>query len=146
MTAPATDYLLAAKATGNDPDDWSVVATLLGDSTDITSDRALDWTFQPYVNYVSLADGTRFGRGSPVVTWTFRALRPLQREALRDFCLSLSSEVYIRTPTNEYQSGARVWRDYLCTMLWTPAAEIIGVNAVEDVQIIFRNCLDVTPS
>jgi len=139
-------FLIAEKATGSDPDDWTEVEDLLSSvSSDVTL-RALDWEFQPYATYQTLGDGLRKGRGSPVGRWKFGALRPEQRENVRDFCTGLSAEVYIRTPTNETASEVRVWRDYLATMHWTPNEEIVGVNAVEEIEIMFTNCLDVTPA
>jgi hypothetical protein len=139
-----TDEFLLADNTDSDPNNWTAVSTLINDSADITVDRSLDWEYQPYLRFIDLQNGGRLGAGSPFVRWTFRALRELQREALRDFCTSLSAEVYIRTPTNEFVTGARVWKDFLCQMLWMTDEERIGVNAVEDIVIEFRNCLDVT--
>jgi len=138
-----TDEFLLADNSDDDPTTWTAVEDLLADSTDITL-RALEWEYRPFATTLELSDGSLKGMGFPVVKWTFRALRELQRENLRDFCTGLSANVYIRTPTNEFVSSARVWKDFLCKMYWQPAEEIVGVNAVEDVVIEFRFCKDVT--
>lgn len=137
MTAP-TDFLIAAYATGNNPDNWSVVSTLLSSvSADISSARVLEWEYQPYSSIVELADGEQFGRGSAQARWIFGALRPEQRENLKDFCTGLTAQVYIRTPTNETSAGVQVWRDALCWMHWNIGPELWGINAVQEIEIRF---------
>lgn len=141
MTAP-TDFLIAALATGTDPNNWSVVDTLLSNvSSDITGDRATEWEFIPYASEAGLANGKRFGRGYPIARWKFRALRPEQRENLRDFCTGLSADVYIRTPTNETSAGSRTWDDFQAILQWTSGAELVGVNYVEEVVLEFTHLI-----
>jgi hypothetical protein len=85
------------------------------------------------------------GGGFPVVRWKFDALRVEQRENLRDFVPDVTTEVYIRTPTNETVAGVRQWIDYLCLATWPQRAEIIsdGVDRVDQVEIIFEHCVEV---
>lgn len=136
------DEFLIADTSDPDPLTWTSVSTLLSNvSGDITVDRALEWEFQPYAKAVTLGDGTKFGVGYPIVSWKFGALRPEQRENLKDFCATLSGEVYIRTPTNETSAGARVWKDYRAIMKWTEGYELVGVNYVEEVHIQFTHCV-----
>lgn len=136
----ADEFLIATTA-DPDPLNWTQVETLLSSvSGDITLDRALEWEFQPYASSVTLGDGTKFGVGFPIVSWKFRALRPEQRENLKDFCAALSGDVYIRTPTNETSAGVRVWDDFQAKMKWTDGYEIIGIEAVEEVVIQFTHC------
>jgi hypothetical protein len=138
MTAP-TNFLIAALATGSNPDNWSQVETLLlTASADVTL-RALEWEYQPYSKAVVLGDGAQRGLGYPRARWLFKGLRPEQRENLKDFVASLSSEVYIRTPTNETSAGVRVWDDFQCLMHWTAEPELVGVNSVEGVEIRFTH-------
>ncbi len=141
---PVLDEFLLDNTSDADPETWVSVESLLSSvSADITTDRALEWEHQPYVRGVKLGDGHVQGLGAPVVTWKFRALRPEQRENLKDYCAALSSDVYIRTPTNETSAGARVWKNYQAVMKWTDSFEIIGVDAVEEVFITFTSCIEV---
>jgi len=123
---------------------WTLVSTLLSAvSGDITVDRALEWEFQPYAEPVDLASGHVRGLGLPVVTWKFKALRPEQRENLKDFCSGLSANVYIQTPTNETAAGVRTWKKYQAIMKWMTSFEIVGVNHVEQVTLQFMQCVEV---
>lgn len=145
MPAP-TDFLIAALATGSNPDDWSVVETLLSSvSNDITSDRSLEWTHADASSYIELQSGKTAGLGFPVVTWKFRGLRLEQRENLRDFCPGFSADVYIRTPTNETIAGVRQWADYQCIAHWAQRSEIIsdGIGLAEEVELRFTHCVQV---
>lgn len=141
-----TDYLIAAKVTGADPDDWTVVETLLsGISRDISSDRALGWEFQQFSKYVKMADGQYKGLGFPTAAWIFKGLRVEQREAMRDYVTGTSAEVYIRTPTNETVDGVRVWKDYVCLVHWVQRSEIIqdGIDYAEMVELRFTHLVEV---
>ena len=121
------------------PATWVTVESLLA-GYDISLD-ALNWSHEDYSGYIRLGSGQMRGTGFPVVRWIFRALRPTQRENLRDHCTSVSSEVYIRTPTNETVAGVRVWKDYLCIMNWVTRAELMGLDAVEEVEMTFTRCI-----
>ena len=137
-----TDQFLLGSSASADPASWSIVATLLSNgSGDITEGRALEWEFQPYAEYETLGNGQTMGQGYPVITWTFKALRPDQRENLRDFCTGMSTTVYIRTPTNETTAGAKIWDDFLCILHWTTRAELVGVNYIEQVVLTFTHCV-----
>jgi len=132
-------FLIAALATGSNPDNWSIVETLLSSvSADITL-RTLDWGYQSYSSYDELGNGARLGKGYPRARWTFRGTRPEQRENLKDFCPSLSAQVYIRTPTNETAAGVRIWGDFLCWMHWTVGEELVGLEVVEMVELTFTH-------
>jgi hypothetical protein len=142
----ATTFLIGDNASAN-PDDWSVVSTLLSSvSNDITVDRAMQWSHQDYSQYEKLGNMDSRGYGFPVVVWRFKALKEEQRENLRDFIPDVSAQVYIRTPTNETVAGVRVWKDYLCYGKWTQRAEIIdaGLENVRQFEITFEHCEDVT--
>ena len=136
-------FLIAAKATGADPDDWTEVETLLSNASADVTLRALDWEFQTCSRVQRLGDGTDLGRGSPRARWTFGGLRPEQRENLKDFCSGLTAEVYIRTPENETTAGVRDWGDYLCIMHWTAGPELVGTEWVEQVEMVFTHLADV---
>ena len=143
----AANTFLIGTTASSDPDDWSVLATLLSSSSsDVSVARALDWGFEPYSKYVKMSSGDMRGLGYPVVTWRFAALRIGQRENLRDFVPDVTSDVYIRTQTNETVSGVAVWKDYLCKATWRQGAEVIetGLGNVRMVEIKFTNCVDVT--
>lgn len=138
-----TTFLIAALATGSDPDDWTEVQDLLSAvSGDITL-RALEWEYQPYSKSVILGDGTQRGLGYPRARWLFKGLRPEQRENLKDFCSALSAEVYIRTPTNETAAGVRTWDDFSGILQWTTEPEQVGLNYVEMVELIFTHLVAV---
>lgn len=139
------EFLLAALATGADPDDWTSVESLLSAVDEEPSMRTLDWEFAPAVKFAKLADGTTKAIGLPVARWTFKYLRPEQRENLRDFCAGMSAEVYIRTKTNETSAGARTWGDYQAIMSWMERGEIIsdGLSYVEMVEISFTHLIQV---
>lgn len=143
MTAP-TDFLIAALATGSNPDNWSVVSTLLSSaSADISSARALEWEYQPYSRAVVKGNGLKQGLGYPRARWLFKGLRFEQRENLKDFCAALSAEVYIRTPTNETTAGARTWDDFSAILNWTESTELVGVNHVENIELVFTHLVAV---
>lgn len=138
-----TTFLIAALATGSDPDDWTEVQDLLSTtSLDVTL-RALEWKYQPYSKSVILGDGTQRGLGYPRARWLFKGLRPEQRENLKDFCSALSAEVYIRTPTNETAAGVRTWDDFSGILQWTTEPEQVGLNYVEMVELIFTHLVAV---
>lgn len=134
-----TTFLIAAFATGADPDDWTEVQDLLSAaSLDITL-RTLVWEYQPYSKVEIVGDGTQFGRGFPRARWLFKGLRPEQRENLKDFITALSADVYIRTPTNETAAGVRVWGDFSGIAHWTAGPELVGLNQVEMVEVTFTH-------
>ena len=137
----ADEQLIALKATGPDPDDWTTVASLLANSEGIST--AMEWSYSPFSTYVVGGDMLRTGKGFPVVVWSKKAVRYEQREALRAFCSGLSSEVYIRTPTNETVLGVRQWKDFLCVMNWMPSTENQDVFAAMDIEITFTRCVEV---
>lgn len=141
---PVADEFLLDDTSDPDPLTWGAVEDLLtAVSSDITIGRALEWEFQPYTKGVTLGDGHVLGVGAPVATWKFRALKPEQRENIKDYCAGLSADVYIRTPTNETVAGVRVWKNYQAIMKWTDSFEIIGVDAVEEIVITFTNLEEV---
>lgn len=138
-------YLIAASATGADPNNWSVVSTLLSTvSTDITL-RTLEWEFEPYSKYTRLANGQKRGMGFPIARWIFKGLRPGQRENLRDFCLTVSADVYIRTPTSETSGGVRTYGDYSAILSWMERSEIAsdGIGVVEQTELTFTHLVEV---
>lgn len=138
-----TTFLIAALATGSDPDDWTEVQDLLSAaSADITL-RALEWEYQPYSKAATLGDGTKRGLGYPRARWLFKGLRPEQRENLKDFISALSAEVYIRTPTNETAAGVRTWDDFSALAHWTEGPELVGVNHVEMIELVFTHLVAV---
>lgn len=131
----------------SDPNDWSTVASLLSSvSNDVTAARALEWSFEPYSDYKLTGNGDAIGRGLPVVTWVFSALRLEQRENLRDFIPDVTADVYIRTPTNETVAGVRVLKDYACKAKWVQRAEILqdGIDIAMRVEITFTHCVELT--
>ena len=141
----ANTFLIGAIAS-SDPDDWSVVTTLLSSvSSDITSARALEWEHNPFAVYKTLGNLESRGYGLPVVRWKFGALRTEQRENLRDFISGTTTELYIRTSTNETVAGVRVWKDYRCLAKWVQRPELVyhGDNVMQ-VEILFERCIDVT--
>jgi len=131
----ADEFLIAALATGSTPANWTKVETLLG--TNDISLRALEWSYEPYSEYKKLADGKIKGVGAPKAIWSFKGLRFDQRENIKDFCTAMSSDVYIRTPTNETNAGVRIWDDFQAVMSWMPRSELVGLNAVEEIEITF---------
>lgn len=134
-----TTFLIAAYATGTDPDDWTEVESLLSAvSADLTL-RTLEWEYQPYSASVRLLSGHDLGLGYGRARWSFGGLRPEQRENLKDFCSGLSAAVYIRTPTNETAAGVRTWGDFSAILHWTVGPELVGLNAVEEVEMVFTH-------
>lgn len=137
-------FLIALEATGNNPAAWSVVETLLSTTDSSVGIEALAWTHEDYSRYEDVASGHTAGLGFPIATWTLRAPSMLQRENLRDFCSGPSASVYIRTPSNETTAGVRVWKDYLCIAHWVQRPELVDFAYVEQVEITFTHCEDVT--
>jgi hypothetical protein len=78
--------------------------------------------FKPYARIRRAVSGKSIGQGLPVCQWIFSRLTPLQREQLRYFCTGASAAVYIRTMTNEADTGQSVtadaYHDYLAVMHW----------------------------
>jgi len=135
----AQQTFLINNHTDSNPDNWTLLATLLSDG----SVRYPQWSYQPYSVYVTTGGGTRKGLGYPIVKWTFAGLNLKQRESLRGFCTDVSEPVYIRTPINETTSGARQYKDYDCLMNWTERSELAndGIEVVEMVEITFTHCV-----
>jgi len=134
------DEFLLDNTSDSNPATWNQVATLLSTvSGDITLARALEWSYQPYARAVQLHNGQVRGLGYPIAVWRFGALRFEQRENLKDFCSGLSTNVYIRTPTNETAGGVRIWDDFLAIMKWTTESEIVGLDVVEQVILTFTH-------
>lgn len=139
-----TDTFLIHDTSDSNPANWYSVSTLLSSvSSDVTVARSLEWEYQPYAKFVKLGNGKTKGRGYPIIRWTFKALRPEQRENLRDFCTGLSSDVYIHSPTNETVAGVRVWDDFLCIMNWMTRSELVGTDWVEMIELTFTHCVAV---
>jgi len=134
----ANEFLIDVN-TDPTPATWVTVESLLA-GYDISLD-ALNWSHEDFSRYERIGNGYMKGYGLPIVRWTFRALKPVQRENLRDYCTSLTSEVYIRTPSNETAAGVRIWKDYLCLMNWVTRAEVMGYDAIEEVEIVFTRCI-----
>ena len=139
----ADTFLIAAKITGSNPDDWTTVESLLASVSGGITLRALEWEYQSYAEKVVLGNGQDLGRGYATARWSFGGLRPEQRENLRDFCTGLSAEVYIRTPTNETAAGVRTWGDFLAIAHWTEGPELVEVNHVSEPWIAFTHLVAV---
>jgi len=97
-----------------------------------------EWEFFPFSANFDKGDGGRIGVGFPRATWRWAHREDVHLEALRAICPGLSALVYIRTPTNEISSGARVWRTYQCQMLWMPESIEFAVNQAIDFTLEFR--------
>ena len=136
-----TDEFMIGASTNSNPASWSVVSTLLSSVSNDVTLRALDWSFEPCSEYITLADGKTRGVGLPRAIWKFRSLRTKQRENLRDFCPGVSSIVYIRTPTNETIEGVRVWGDFLAIAHWAQRSEMVddGLEKVDEIEITFSH-------
>ena len=100
-----------------------------------------EWSFKPQSSFDDLPTGGRLALGYPVVTWKWGALRFQQRQLLKAFCTGLSTSVKIKTATNETSAGVRTFASYTAWMNWTPQQELIGINYVEQVTIIFTHCV-----
>ena len=118
------------------PASWSVLSALLGGQD---KNYEPEWTFAPQASFVDLPTGGRLASAFGVATWRWGGLRFTQRQLLRAFCTGLSTAVYIRTATNETSTGVQVFDDFSCIMNWTAQSELIGINYVEQVEIIFTH-------
>jgi hypothetical protein len=96
-----------------------------------------EYSFKPQSSFIDVPNGGRRAMGKPVAIWKWAGLRFEQRQLLRAFCTGLSTLVYIKTATNETSSGTRTFTRYSAWMNWNPQTELIGVNYVEQVEIIF---------
>jgi hypothetical protein len=96
--------------------------------------------FSPYIKYDDLSSGHVNAGGLPAVTWEFRRLTSLQRDALAAFCPSLSSAavtIYTRTSSNldEYKA-------FNCILRWD-RDESIKDYWRNLIKLTFIDCLEV---
>ena len=82
---------------------------------------------------ITLADGSIRGMGAPRVIWQWNILSTAQRDVLKAFCPTGSSEVFISTPIE----GGLYYEDFEAVMIW-PAEETRDVESVRDLEIEFR--------
>ena len=76
--------------------------------------------------------------GFPRAAWNWKHRDIAHVEIFQTLCPGLSADVYIRTRTNVIESGAYVWRTYLCKMLMPPEDFDFQVNQAMDFTIEFR--------
>ena len=131
-----SEFKIATSTTGSNPANWSELDQILDANEP-------DWSYKPWQGVVILGDLTRKGIGYPSATWTWRGISEVDRETLRGFCASLSSEVYISTPTNESSSGVRSWINASAVMNWMDADEEKNVDHTLDFQIEFTKIVEV---
>lgn len=138
MTVTDTFYI------GTDSDEFSDFLTLASRLANKGKPIEPQWTFTPFADHRELADGTRLGVGSPQATWHWDHRDDVHLEALRALCPGLSANLFIRTPTNDTSSGARVWETFSCIMLWPPIDEDKQAGHTLDFTIEFRRLEVVT--
>jgi hypothetical protein len=114
-------------------------ATLKGIIYNLDKPVDPEWTFAPFAAHLDLADGSRSGIGFPRTTWAWKHRKDVHMEVLRAICPGLSAQVYIRTPTNDTSSGARVFRTFHAQMLWMPDTEDKQAGYTLEVNFEFRN-------
>lgn len=116
---PPDAFMLGTLAAG--PTGMTLLSTLL-EQMGIPYDP--DCPFITYSSKADMLDGSQLGEGFSSCQWIWNALNDLQRYTLRQYCTTLSNQVYIRTETNETSSsGYRVWHTFLCQMVWMSDAE-----------------------
>jgi len=133
-----TDYFRIGMTAGALGGDSSKISTIL-DGYD--KDPEPEWTFSNQYSFEDMPNGGRFAQGKPVATWRWGGLRFEQRQLLRAYCPNgvLSYPLYIRTATNETVAGVRTYNNYSCIMRWTHERELIDLNAVLQVLIVFTH-------
>lgn len=99
------------------------------------------WTYTQYPTQIQLPNGKIRGMGFPKATWHWGYLEADEREALRVFCVGKSAEVFIKTPTNEDNSGLS-YSVFQCIMVW-PAGESPIVEIYPDFTIEFRHLVEI---
>jgi hypothetical protein len=90
-------------------------------------------SYKPYAEIEDLGDLTRLGVGWPSAEWRFPILTLVQRNQLREFCLTASEWVYIRT----IDDGAN-YNDYLAVMVWPVDESAIQAGMVFDLVVRFE--------
>jgi hypothetical protein len=99
-----------------------------------------DWSFQPYSRSIRLGDGQLKGQGFPIAKWRWNGLSDYNRETLRDFVGSnLSATVFIRTATNETNSGDIVYKNYEAIMNWSDQDEDFQIDKVLGLILVFTH-------
>ena len=82
--------------------------------------------FQQFSRLLDLGSGLKRGAGFPITTWTYGYLTQAQREELRSYCPRASSEVYIRTRTNDEDDSEPIpslFKVFKAVMIWPEGEE-----------------------
>lgn len=96
--------------------------------------------FIPYIKYDDLSNGRVNAGGLPVVTWEFRRLTSVQRDALAAFCPDLASApvtIYTRT-----SSSSDAYKAFDCIMRWDQG-ETIREYWRMVMKFNFTDCIEV---
>lgn len=99
-----------------------------------------DWSFQPYAQSIRLGNGKTKGQGFPIAKWRWNGMEDVNREVFKAFVGSnLSTDIYIKTATNETLSGLVTFKRYLCVMNWPQADEDFQADKVLSFILTFTH-------
>ena len=101
-----------------------------------------DAQFAEFVTVVELASGHEKGLGLPTAQWTFGLVSQAQRDALRVYCPGVSSDVVIKTRTND--NGGE-YKLYSAIMKWPkPDGELYDAGRYKELTILFQYMEEIT--
>jgi hypothetical protein len=134
-------FRLASLSAGANPIYWNTLQSLIG-VADIPIEP--DASYKPYQEAVKTMAGTKYGRGYASAVWSFSGLSPEQKYILRQICTDLSADVYIETPTNDFDvSGNQEWIQAQAVMEWTEGEQDIQGGMTIDFEITFTRLIEV---
>ena len=97
--------------------------------------------FAEFVTVVELASGHEKGLGLPSAQWTFGLLTQAQRDALRVYCPGVSSDVVIKTRTNDNGGEYKV---YSAIMKWPkPDGERFDAERYVELTVLFQYMVEI---
>jgi hypothetical protein len=94
--------------------------------------------FYPFSEYVMTGNGKKRGIGLPRARWVFPVLTTEQRDQLREFCEDPSTDVFIRTATNEDDDA---YATFSGVMHWVEEEERLAGFRFE-VEILFTELVE----
>jgi hypothetical protein len=134
-------FRLAPLSAGDNPIYWDTLQDLLGEA-DIPIEP--DASYRPFAEVVTTQGGGRYGRGFASAVWAFNGITPFQKFQLREICPGMSADVYIETPTNDYDMyGDRIWIQARAVMNWTEGEEDIQADRTLDIEVVFTELVEV---
>jgi hypothetical protein len=133
-------FRLVTTSAGSNPLYWDSLQDVLGEAN---IPIVPDASYMPYRDVVNLANGQKRGMDLPSATWVM-TVTGTQKYILREICPGASANVYVETPTNDYDiSGDREWIQAAAVMEWHDGEEDIDADITRDLTLTFSHLVEV---